>query len=133
MDIYGIGNAMILAAETYSQTARRTGRTTTMIKTLRDGDRIICHSQNYANMLAHECCRLGIGARVIVVDPTDRLKLSSIDVNLSGKTIFDHVWVELAYAAAIRDCQRMIDESQTWLSTEHILPPNGDGPRWHDR
>ena len=41
MDHFGIGAAMRGMALTYIQSARRTGRTTSVVESVKDGDRIV--------------------------------------------------------------------------------------------
>ena len=41
MDAFGIGQAMEGTALTYFRASRQTGRTTSMIESLKDGDRVV--------------------------------------------------------------------------------------------
>lgn len=106
MDQFGIGAAMRAAAVNYSQSARRSGRTTRLLESLRNGDRVIFHEEREARrvkLLAREC---GLDIRTMVVPVYDPAQLQGY---AGGRTFLDHGWVEEYYAQAIMRAAREID------------------------
>lgn len=60
MDSFGIGAALKGAALIYFQASRRTGRTTSLVESLKDGDRVIFTNSNEADRVKRICYELGI-------------------------------------------------------------------------
>lgn len=108
MDFFGIGAAMQGMAEVYFRSARRTGRTTSLVQSVKDGDRIIFADSLQAEHVRRLCIERGVVVECIVLDPRtpDRIfKRGSSE----GRTIFDHSWVEQKYRMEIERVQQEID------------------------
>lgn len=117
MDHFGIGAAMKGMLLTYVQTSRRSGRTTSLLESLKDGDRVIFSDARHANefkRLAHE---RGIKVDCVIVEPSDGLGLNRLGSSPGdGRTILDHTWVEQYYERQIDRSIRIIDDIQKNLS-----------------
>lgn len=108
MDHFGIGAAVQGAARVYFQSARRTGRTTSLVESLKDGDRVVFRSHSEAEHVLHMCKDRGVNVECIVIDPEDPSKLFERNTS-EGRTLFDHTWVEQYYFNVIAKAQRDID------------------------
>lgn len=114
MDHFGIGAAMQGMALTYFQAARRTGRSTSLVESVKDGDRVVFINAEHTRHFERLCRGRGVSVECIVVPPTNPEKLSEYPTS-QGRTIFDHCWVEEYYRNAITRAQEDIDhlERQT--------------------
>lgn len=113
MDHYGIGAAVEGAARIYLQSARQTGRTTSLIESLKTGDRAVFINTREAKRVKWLCKERGVEIETIVVDPKNPLKIYDIgSVPGEGRCIFDHSWVEQFYLNAINDAREAIDTFQ---------------------
>jgi hypothetical protein len=115
VDHFGIGAAVRGAAVIYIQSARRTGRTTSLVESVKDGDRIAFLSQKEAERVRRLCLGRGVKVECIVVDPKRPDGVFSRGTP-SGRTIFDHSWVEQFYLNAIEAAQQEIDNLQRHAS-----------------
>lgn len=115
MDAFGIGAAVRSAAAIYFRSARATGRTTAMLESLKDGDRIVFIDSREAERVR----RLLEGARLkvecIVVPPAEPHRLFERGTS-QGRTLFDHSWVEQYYINALDRCELEIGHFQKQLS-----------------
>lgn len=123
MDHFGIGTALQALARAYFGQARGTRRTTSLLDSVKAGDRIIvADPREQARLLrlleertldpdrarAH-----GVDVRVVRPDQPGRL----FDMGTpTGRTLFEHTWVEQFYTRAIDAAAREIDELQTQAS-----------------
>lgn len=122
MDHFGIGSAYQAMSTIYRQSARQTGRTTLMIKSLKSGDRVIFTSTNEADRvrrLAKQEYNKDI--ECIVVNPRTPELLRNRGSS-QHRTIFDHSWVEQYYKNTISFCESTIDWFQTELSNNREPP-----------
>lgn len=122
MDHFGIGGGVEGAALIYFTSARRTGRTTSLIESLKDGDRIVFANQREADRVKRLCLERGLNVSFIVVDPRKVRDIFQYPTS-EGRTIFDHSWVEDFYLHAIEACRKDIDYIQREASgygTAHI-------------
>lgn len=122
MDHFGIGNAVQGMLHTYVTTARQSGRTTSLLESLKDGDRVVCVSAREADRLKHLCRERALKVDFIVVEPRQPQTLFQRPPP-EGRTIFDHTWVESYYWEAMKRCQAEIDNMQRESSgrgTAHI-------------
>lgn len=55
MDQFGIGAAVLGAAEVYFMSARRSGRSTFLVNSLNEGDLVVCASRGEAEHLRRLC------------------------------------------------------------------------------
>ncbi|MDV4167838.1 hypothetical protein [Rhodovulum sp. FJ3] len=117
MDHFGIGSGVAGSANVYFQSARRTGRTTSLVESLKDGDRVVFLSEREGRRVQSLCKERGIEIEVIVCDPKDHKRLFGRGSPCgSERTIFDHGWVEQFYLGEIERARRTIDRLQTELS-----------------
>lgn len=115
MDHFGIGAAMEGMVRAYFTGARRTGRTTSLVESVKTGDRIVFANRNEAERVRRLCLSRGVQVQCIVIPPNDPDRLYSIGRS-EGRTIFDHTWVEIFYELAIHCSQGRIDHLERSLS-----------------
>lgn len=108
MDHFGIGAAMQAAAEIYTHSARRTGRTTSLVESVKDGDRIVFSCARESARVQRLCAERGVKVDCIVIDPETPRKIFEFGTP-QGRTIFDHSWVESRYIMAISKTMQEID------------------------
>ena len=111
MDAYGIGAALQGAARIYFQSARRTGRTTALLESLKDGDRVIFSDSREADRVGRLARELGVKIQCLVIDPKDPRRLFERGTS-EGRTIFDHSWVEAWYMQALQGASMELDHLQ---------------------
>lgn len=115
MDHFGIGAAILGAAKIYMQSARRTGRTISLVESVKDGDRICFANSEEADRVRRLCLDRGINVECLVVDPERAERIFKFGTP-QGRTLLDHSWVELYYLAAIKRAQFEIDHLQRQAS-----------------
>lgn len=133
MDQYGIGAAVKAVTEVYFQSARRTGRTTALVKTLKPGDVVVCMDENHERhlgMILRE--RQVEGVKIIIADPRRSFDPLNFYPQTGHRLFFDHTFVEEKYRAAI---EGVSSELRHWGTEKHLLQHNADlGPsifqRW---
>lgn len=108
MDHFGIGAAMASMTTVYLHAARRTGRTMSLVESVKDGDRIVFADSNEARRVERLLEDRGVQVACIVV-PVEYPKRIFERPPSEGRTIFDHTWVEHFYAQAIKRAQKEID------------------------
>ena len=114
MDLFGIGSAMKSMSRVYFQSARSTGRTTMMIDSLHEGDRVVFANTAEEARVQRLIMERGLkGIECIVVRPDEVNRIFQYGTS-QGRTIFDHSWVEKFYEQYMDECGREID----WLQTE---------------
>lgn len=111
MDHFGIGAAMEAMALSYSLSARRTGRTTSLVDSVKDGDRIIFLNSKEAERVKNLCFERGVKVECIVVDPRDPYRVMEL-AQPDGRTIFDHSWVESYYMIILEEAAATLDRLQ---------------------
>ena len=102
---------MVGMTRLYSQTARLTGRTTSLINSLKDGDRVCCATTDEARHLERMCKLHGLQVTVITLPVRDAHRIFEKGTS-QGRTFFDHTWVERYYMAAVERAQDEIDQLQ---------------------
>lgn len=115
MDHFGIGAAIQGAARIYIQSARRTGRTTSLVESVQEGDRVFFSDIKEAHRVLRLCKERGVNIECLVVDPKKPEQAFSFGTS-QGRTLFDHSWVEQYYLQAIERAQNEIDHFQQQLS-----------------
>jgi len=111
MDHFGIGQALSAAARVYFQASRRSGRTTSLVESLRDGDRVVFTNENEARRVKNMCLERNVKIDTFVVDPRNPQKVFDRGTP-RGRSLFDHSWVEQFYINAIEQCVNDIDHLQ---------------------
>ena len=69
MDLFGIGNAMKAAVEICFVSCRGTGRTTHMLKSLKDGDRIVFATLREKERVVRLCREQGLQVECLFYNP----------------------------------------------------------------
>jgi hypothetical protein len=115
MDFFGIGPAMKGAALIYFQASRRTGRTTSLLNSLKKGDRVCCARPAEAERLRRQCKQRGLDVEVVTLPPHHVDDVRRLGTS-QGRTIFDHMWVEQFYMNAVERAQHDIDYLEQQLS-----------------
>lgn len=105
MDFFGIGAAVRGAVHIYFQSARGTGRTSTLVESLKDGDRVVFTNQAEARRVERLLRDRGVEAECIVVSMREPGAIFKRGTS-QGRTILDHTWVEQFYLNALEDAQR---------------------------
>jgi hypothetical protein len=122
MDFFGIGTALQAAARIYFTCARRTGRTTRLVDSLRDDDTVVCVEPNQARLLNQLCREKGVKAHCLSV-PVDRLDaFAASGYARQGRVVFDHVFVEQFYEHELRCAAAHLAELEKRLSRAQAEP-----------
>lgn len=111
MDHFGIGAAVRGAFEMYFRSARQTGRTTSLVESLKDGDRVIFVDSRQADIVRRMCAERHLKVECIVLEPKRRRELCDRAPS-EGRTLFDHVWVEQYYRESLDDMVEEVDRLQ---------------------
>lgn len=112
MDHFGIGSAIASAAQMYFRCARGTRRTTSLLESVKDGDRVVFVDSHQADLFSRLCEERGVDVDCCVVDPRTPERVFEKGTP-QGRTVFDHVWVEQFYTLAIERAARDIDHLET--------------------
>lgn len=115
MDHFGIGAAIQGAVRIYTQSARRTGRTTSLVESVKDGDRVCFSDNRDAERVKRLCLERGVEIECVVIDPRTPERLFERGTS-QGRTLFDHSWVEQYYVAAIERASSDIDHFERQFS-----------------
>lgn len=108
MDHFGIGAAIQASARIYIQSSRQTGRTTSLVESVKDGDRICFANGQDAERVRRRCLERGVTVECITIDPKQADRIFERGTS-RGRTLFDHAWVERYYLAAIQRASAEID------------------------
>ena len=108
MDLFGIGAAMKSMSRVYFQSARGSGRTVSMVNSLKDGDRVVFTNGREAERVHSMIKERGIKANCIVISVKNPKSIFEHPTSI-GRTIFDHSWVEHFYKDRIDTCAREIN------------------------
>jgi len=115
MDFTGIGTALIGVLNVYFRSARGTGRTTQLIQSVKDGDRIVVPSQREKERYQRILKTRGLLVDVVVLSPTAIYHVGELGTS-QGRTIFDHQWVEMFHTASLDRSIKKLDALQKHLS-----------------
>jgi len=115
MDHFGIGAGLLGAANIYFQGARQTGRTTSLIESVKDGDRIVVRNRQEEYFLKRRMEGRGLKVDILAVDPATPEKLYRHPKS-QGRTIFDHQWLEDYYNISLRSIAKSLGNMQKELS-----------------
>jgi len=111
MDHFGIGAALLGAAQIYFRSARQTGRTTSLLESVKDGDRIVVRTHQEEHHLKRMLELRGLKVGILVIDPSTPGKVFEHPKS-QGRTIFDHMWVEKFYEMALKYASKELDHLQ---------------------
>lgn len=117
MDMYGISNAITGGLHIYFQTSRGSGRTASLVESVKDGDCICFMDHKEASRVERLCQERGINITYMVVDPrniSDAFKRGPS----KGRFIFDHSWVEVYYLHHNENLRRELDAVAQQLSSD---------------
>lgn len=113
MDHFGIGAAMRGMLLNYQRASRASGRTTSLVDSVKGGDRIVFADRREADRVGRLLKERRVDVECIVVDPMHPERLFERgSLSGDGRTIFDHSWVETFYLNAIEHAARQIDTMQ---------------------
>ena len=104
----------------YFRSARQTGRTTSLVESVKDGDRIVFADGKEAERVRGMCLARGVAVECIVADPKNPSRVFERGPS-KGRTLFDHSWVEQFYLDAIKHAQAVIDDLE-WRASGHGEP-----------
>lgn len=101
MDHYGIGAGVLGCINTYFISARQSGRTTSLIESLKDGDRVVFNNSREADRVKRLCVERGLNIEVLIINTGDFPSTLFQHHTPKGRTILDHSLVEDLYRKAI--------------------------------
>lgn len=118
MDHFGIGAALEGAAVIYFRSARRSGRTTSLVESLKTGDRVVFLEAREADRVKRLCMERGVKIEVTVLDPKRPGDIFHKNGSLpaEGRMLFDHGWLEAFYLFRLREAANLVDDLQRNLS-----------------
>lgn len=115
MDHFGIGQAIRGVAMIYFRSSRQTGRTLSLIESVKDGDCVCFTNSREAERVKRMCKERGVVIDTIVVNPKEPHGVFERGT-AQGRMIFDHTWIEEYYLDAIGRAEKYIDSLQEQLS-----------------
>ncbi len=131
-DFYGIGYALLSGMNIYFQGARHSGRTLSLVSSLKEGDRVVFDNEREARRVEQLCKERGItNVSFIVIDPKRPERLFERGTS-QGRTVFDHSWIERFFVdlheRAMRDLASLEIQAsgygelhiETWRRAEEI-------------
>ena len=92
----------------YFQSARRSGRTTMMLDSLKDGDRVIFNDPRERDRVKRMCRDRKLNVECLVITHNDPSMVFKRPTPV-GRVMFDHQWVEDFYMKAIERAEKDID------------------------
>lgn len=102
MDFFGISAALKGSFRIYCQSSRATGRTTSLVESVKTGDRIIFtnggEAKRFERLVKERDETINIHTKVVDPRQPDKVYESG---SSQGRTIFDHTWVEQFYEEAL--------------------------------
>ncbi|AMK10876.1 hypothetical protein [Pseudodesulfovibrio indicus] len=129
MDHFGIGPAIQGAARIYSYSARRTGRTQSLLESVKDGDRVVFLNHRHAEQFKSLCRERGINVDCIS-SPAEEPDHVLHRGRSKGRTIFDHCWVEAYYYHHIERGMRLLDQISERASGHLHVAAETDAARY---
>lgn len=117
MDHFGIGAGIAGAVGIYLRAARGTGRTTSLVDSVKEGDAVVFVDGNQAKLFERLCRERGLVVETRVCHPRRSNELfHRPPLSGDGRLIFDHVWVEEYIKYALENASDEIDRLQKDLS-----------------
>lgn len=121
MDFFGIGPALQGVVRSYFLGGRRSGRTTRLVDSLQDGDRVVFIDSRQADRFKRLCKEQDKEVVCIVIDPKNTHAIFDRGPS-QGRTIFDHTWVEQFYVHRLEACQKdlaYLERESSWRGEAH--------------
>lgn len=119
MDLYNIGAVMNAMVEMYRVSSRNTGRSSLLFSMVQDGDRIIFHNTEHANIAKRELSSRGkTDVQCISIDPRHLHEVIDKFKGTRRRTFYDHIFVEEYYQHIIRGAGTDLDRIQEILSCD---------------
>jgi len=109
MGHFGIGTAVQAAVSVVMQTSRGSGRTTSLVESVKEGDRIVFADSREADRVRRLCLEHGVTVECIVVGPDEPQEVL-LKGTSQGRMIFDHTWIERFYTLTVERAQAEIDK-----------------------
>ena len=118
MDHFGIGAALEGAALIYFRSARQTGRTTSLVDSLKTGDFVVFLEAREADRVKMLCKERGVEIGIAVIDPKrpEDIFNKTGSLKADGRMLFDHSWLEAFYLFRLQEAARHVDELQKAVS-----------------
>lgn len=118
MDMFGIGNAIKASLQIIGITARQTGRTTLLVESLKDGDRVLTPTDREAARLRALIAERRVSAEVVVVSAQRFAEYVHTTGSLpgEGRLCLDHTLVEDIYRRNIEGTEEFLDTAVKRLS-----------------
>lgn len=117
MDHFGIGYAMKSMISMYLASARGTEQTTSLVDSVKDGDRVVFVDMRHARRFKDLCKERGVNVETFVCDPREPDRLFAWGtVAGEGRLIFDHVWVGEFHRLSVDRACEDIDRFQSQFS-----------------
>lgn len=111
MDMYGIGSAMKSMIQMYTISARGSGRTTEMINSLKDGDRVYFTESREAERVGRMCRERKLEITCVVIPVSNPGRIFEYPTS-KGRSVFDHRWVEEYYSRSVERAEKDIEYFQ---------------------
>lgn len=121
-DFFGIGPAIKASVVMYETCARGSGRTLSLVNSLKEGDRVVFTNTREAKRVKELAKERGITIDYVVIDPKTPHTLFELRPS-QGRSIFDHSWVEQYFKNAIdRAAQdiRYFQTNSSGFGEEHL-------------
>ena len=119
-DLFGIGTAIRGLVDIYSKSARGTGRTTTLIEHVKDGDLVIFSNHREAVRVSRLCeFERGIKIKYIVINPQNPEQIFEQTCWHQGRIIFDHSWIEEFYKLVIDNVRLHIEKLEEFRNVNN--------------
>jgi hypothetical protein len=109
MDVFGIGAAISAMVDVYSMSSRQSGRTTALVESAKDGDRIYFLSARDADNVRRLCFERNVAVECLVRPASEVMPNRG---TAQGRTMFDHRWVEQYYRDALSRAQKELHEME---------------------
>lgn len=117
-DFFGISPAIVTLMERLFESSRGTGRTTSLLEQVKDGDAVVFVRRNEGERFERECRGRGVRVSCIVIHPRDAGQLPSLEKlrGFRGRLHFDHEWIESYYLERHGDAAAALSWLQdAWL------------------
>lgn len=118
MDFFGFGSALTAAHRILCVAQRQTGRTTSLVESLKTGDRVVCINRNDALNIERLCRERDVKITTVSIAGR-RIEEALHGIGTlpgDGRTVIDHSVVEAMYEGAISSTTQYIDSAEKSLS-----------------